>query len=166
MIAHFGVWLELEGARLETIDEETVAAFGRHRPHCRCPRASRDRGRHVLSCVRAFLRQLRERRIVEAKVPAEPRPSIREFLDWMSAQRRVVDTTLASYRGYVTRLVDFLGDDPRTYTARDLRNFVAKRYRHYGPTSIRMALAAVRMFVRYLAVEGDCRAGLEQAPSA
>lgn len=166
VIAHFGVWLELEGAALETIDDETVAAFDRHRPRCRCPHTSRDRSRHVLSCVRVFLRHLRERRIVEAKVPPEPSPLIREFLGWMSVQRGVVDTTLASYRGYVTHLVDFLGDDPRTYTARDLRNFVAKRYRHYGSTSIRMVLAAVRMFLRYLAVEGHCRPGLEQALTA
>ena len=43
-IAHFGVWLELEGVEFETIDEGTVAAFDRHRLSCRCPRTSRDRG--------------------------------------------------------------------------------------------------------------------------
>jgi site-specific recombinase XerD len=63
----------------------------------------------------------------------------------------------------VTQLVDSLGDDPQTYTAHDLRDFVAKRYQHYGRNSIRMVLAAVRMFLRYLAVEGRCRPGLEQA---
>jgi site-specific recombinase XerD len=88
---------------------------------------------------------------------------VREFIDWMRAERGVVDTTLTSYRDYVTHLVDCLGDDPRTYTARDLRAFVAERYRHYGRNSIRMVLAAVRMFLRYLAVEGRCRTGLEQA---
>jgi integrase len=35
-----------------------------------------------------------------------------------------------------------------------------------GRASIRMVLAAVRMFLRYLAVEGHCRAGLEQALAA
>lgn len=166
VIAHFGVWLELESVALETIGEETVAAFGRHQPRCRCPGTSRDRGRHVLSCVRVFLRHLRDRRIVEANAPAEPNLLVREFLNWMSAERGVVDTTLTSYQRYVTHLVDFLGDDPRTYTARDLRKFVTKRYRHYGCKSIRMVLAAVRMFLRYLAVEGHCRAGLEQALTA
>jgi integrase/recombinase XerD len=163
VIAHFGVWLEVESIALETIDDETVAAFDRHRPRCRCPHASRDRGRQVLSCVRVFLRHLRDRRIVETKAPPEPSPLVREFIDWMRTERGVVDTTLTSYRGYVTHLVDCLGDDPRTYTARDLRNFLAERYRHYGRNSIRMVLAAVRMFLRYLAVEGCCRAGLEQA---
>ena len=54
-VAHFGVWLELEGIALESIDEETVARFDRHRSSCRCPGTSRDRGRHVVSCIRVFL---------------------------------------------------------------------------------------------------------------
>ena len=166
VIAHFGIWLELEGTALQSIDDETVAAFDRHRPCCKCPHTSRVRGRHVLSCVRVFRRHLRERRIVAAEVPPELSPLVGEFLGWMKAQRGVVDTTLTSYRSYVTHLVEFLGDDPRTYMARDLRHFVAERYRHYGRNSIRMVLAAVRMFLRYLAVEGHCRAGLEQALTA
>ncbi len=162
-VAHFGVWLELEGVALESIDEQTVAAFDRHRSSCRCPGTSRDGGRHVVSCIRGFLSHLRERRLVATHAPPEPSGLVREFLAWMSTERGVVDTTLTSYRRYVTQLVDSLGDDPQAYTARDLRDFVAKRYRHYGRNSIRMVLAAVRMFLRYLAMEGRCRPGLEQA---
>ncbi len=81
----------------------------------------------------------------------------------MRAERGVSDTTLRSYREYVAALLDYLGDDPRKYTAGGLREFVEKRYRHYRPASIRMVLAAVRMFLRYLAAEGRCRPGLDQA---
>ena len=162
-VAHFGIWLELEGVTLEAIDEQNVAAFDRHRSSCRCPGSSRDSGRHVICCVRVFLGFLRARQIIKTNAPPEPDCLVRKFLDWMSVQRGVVDTTLTSYRRYVTELVDNLGDDPQTYTARDLRDFVAKRYRHYGHHSIRMVLAAVRMFLRYLAIEGRCRPGLEQA---
>jgi site-specific recombinase XerD len=162
-VAHFGIWLELEGITLEAIDEQSVVAFDRHRSSCRCPGTSQARGRHVICCIRVFLAYLRARRIIKTNAPAEPDRLVREFLDWMSAQRGVVGTTLTSYRHYVTALVDSLGDDPHTYTSRDLRDFLAKRYRHYGRHSIRMVLAAVRMFLRYLAMEGRCRPGLEQA---
>lgn len=162
-VAHFGVWLEIEGVALESIDEQTVATFDRHRSSCRCPGTSCDCGRHVLSCIRAFLKHLRERRIVETNAPPEPSGLVCEFLGWMSTHRGVVDTTLTSYRRCVTHLVDCLSDDPQTYTAGNLRDFVAKRYHHYTCNSIRMVLAAVRMFLRYLAVEGRCRPGLEQA---
>jgi site-specific recombinase XerD len=81
----------------------------------------------------------------------------------MSTERGAVNTTRNAYRCYVTALVGDLGDDPQMYTSHDLRYFVAQRYRHYGRHSIRMVLAAVRMFLRYMALEGRCRPGLEQA---
>jgi hypothetical protein len=93
---HFGVWLELEGVALESIDEQTVATFDRHRSSCRCPGTSCDCGRHVLSCIRAFVNHLRERRIVETNAPPEPSGLVCEFLGWMSTHRGVVDTTLIS----------------------------------------------------------------------
>jgi len=162
-IAHFGVWLELEGIALKSVNEPSVAAFDRHRSSCRCPGTSRARGRHVICCVRVFLTFLQARGMVNINAPPEPSHLVREFLGWMSAQHGVVETTLTSYRCYVTALVDTLGNDPNTYTSQDLRDFVAKRYRHYGRHSIRMVLAAIRMFLRYLAAEGRCRPGLDQA---
>ena len=36
-IAHFGVWIEREGRPLETINDQTLVAFERHRSTCRCP---------------------------------------------------------------------------------------------------------------------------------
>lgn len=162
-IAHFGVWLEREGLDIEKIDDRTAAAFARHRARCRCPRASQNHARQVVSCVRVFVRHLRERGCVAAADAPQLIPIVAEFLQWMRAHRGVVEKTLAGYRLYVTNLVEFLGDDPRTYTAGGLRDFLATRYRHYGRRSIRMVLAAVRMFLRYLAVDGRCRIGLEQA---
>ena len=163
-IAHFGFWLELEGVELESVDAKAIAAFEQHQPTCKCPGTSRNRGRHVYSCIRAFVRHLRERGIVR-NVEAPPKPCllVSEFLGWMSAHRGVVKTTITSYQLYVTQLVELLGHDPQTYTARGLRDFVSKRYQHYGRNSIRMVLAAIRMFLRYLALAGRCRAGLEQA---
>jgi integrase/recombinase XerD len=163
-VVHFGVWLELEEHELREIDEETLQSFERHRSCCTCPGTSRNRARQVLSCVRRFLQHLRQRGVVKS-VEARPKPVrlVEEFLQWMKAHRGVVETTLTSYGDYVGDLVRVLGDDPYAYTARGLRDFVETRYRHYRSTSLRMVLAAVRMFLRYLAVEGKCRPGLEHA---
>ena len=162
-IVHFGVWLDRKGLHIEKIDDRTVAAFARHRARCRCPRVSQNQARQVVSSVRVFLRHLRERGCVAAVEVLQPVPIVAEFLQWMKAHRGVVDKTLKCYRLYVANLVEFLGADPSTYTASALRNFLATRYRHYGRRSIRHVLAAVRMFLRYLAVDGRCRSGLEQA---
>jgi len=162
-IAHFGVWIELEGRRLETINEQTLAAFERHRSTCTCPGTSRNRARHVLSCVRRFLQYLRERGIVRVEARPHPARWVQGFLRWMHVERGVVESTLTSYGSYAGDLVRVLGDDPRTYTARGLRDFVEQRCRHYRRNSSRMVVAAVRMFVRYLAVEGQCRPALAHA---
>jgi site-specific recombinase XerD len=162
-VAHFGVWLEREGFRLEMSDDETVAAFSCHREQCACQGVSTNRGRHVDSCVRVFVRYLRGRGAVQAKQSRQLDVLVREFLEWMIAHRGVVDKTLASYERYVAGVVEFLGNEPQAYTARGLRDFVRERYRHYGRNSVRMVLAAVRMFLRYLATDGRCRPGLEQA---
>jgi len=162
-IAHFGVWIELEGHPLETIDEQTVGAFERHRSACACPGTSRHRGRQVLSGVRGFLQHLRERGVVQVEARPLPVRWVQGFLRWMHVERGVVESTLSSYGSYAGDLVRVLGDDPRTYTARGLRDFLEQRCRHYRRNSSRMVLAAVRMFLRYLAVEGQCRPGLEHA---
>jgi integrase/recombinase XerD len=163
-VVHFGVWLEIEDRELKEINEETVESFERHRSCCMCPGTSRNRARQVLSCVRLFLQHLRQRGVVRSlEVRPQPVQRVEDFLQWMKAHRGLTETTLISYGGYVEDLVRVLGNDPQTYTARDLRNFVETRYRHYRSTSLRMVLAAVRMFLRYLAVEGQCRSGLEHA---
>ncbi|MBN4059064.1 tyrosine-type recombinase/integrase [Endomicrobium sp. AH-315-J14] len=165
-VAHFLVWLSLAGgAELERADEDAVTAFEQHRSACECPGTSRNRDRHVISCVRVFVHRMRERGVIRtvAGRPAAPAALVGGFCRWLRDDRGVVDTTVRSYRQYVGDLVDHLGDDPGTYTARGLRNFVTQRYGHYGRNSIRMVLAAVRMFLRHLATEGQCRPGLEHA---
>ncbi|MFN0096075.1 MAG: tyrosine-type recombinase/integrase [Dehalococcoidia bacterium] len=161
-IAHFGVWCEREDRRLETINEQALEAFEGHRSTCQCP-ASRNRSRQVRSCVRGLLRHLRERGVIPVEARRQPVRRVQEFLRWMRVERGVVESTLTSYGSYVGDLVRALGDDPRTYTARGLRGFVEQRCRHYRTNSSRMVVAAVRMFLRYLAVEGQCRPGLEHA---
>lgn len=162
-IAHFLVWLSLVGAELATADEGTVVAFGEHRAACRCLGTSRNRGRQVVSCVRVFVQRMRERGVVRAAVcpPTRLPALVGEFCRWLKVDRGVVETTVSSYRQYVGALVDYLGDDPGGYTVPGLRDFVTERYGHYGRNSIRMVLAAVRMFLRHLATEGQCRPGLE-----
>jgi integrase/recombinase XerD len=163
-VAHFGIWLEQKGIKFGAVDEGTITAFERHRSRCRCPAASHNRRRNAISCIRVFLRYLREQgKIPPVEPAAESSALVRDFLQWLTAHRGSVETTQISYRLYVTNLIEFLGDDPQTFTAAGLRDFLAKRYRHYKPNSIRMVLAAVRMFLRYLAAEDRCRAGLDQA---
>ena len=118
--------------KLRAIDDETLCAFERHRASVHVPGHVTESRPEVLSCVRGFLQHLRERGVV-AIVEARPQPVplVEGFLQWMEVHRGVVESTLTSYGIYVGELVRFLGGDPRTYTARGLRDFVEKRCRHY-----------------------------------
>lgn len=163
-VIHFGVWLEFKQHELREIDEETLQSFEQHRSCCTCPGTSQNRSSDVLGCVRRFAEYLQQRGVVrKAEAPPEPVELVAEFLQWMKIHRGVVETTLISYQQYVGDLVRVLGNDPLTYTAHGLRDFTETRYRHYRSTSLRMVFAAVRMFLRYLAVEGKCRPGLEHS---
>jgi len=141
----------------------TLEAFELHRSTCRCQGTSRNRAPEVLPGVRGFLRHLRERGVVQVEARPQPVRWVQGFLRWRRVDRGVVESTLITYGAYAHDLVRFLGDDPRTFTARGLRDFVEQRCRHYRRTSVRMVVAAVRMFLRYLSIEGECRPGLEHA---
>jgi site-specific recombinase XerD len=162
-ITHFGVWLEREGRALETSNGETVKAFEQHLATCRCPDTSRNRDRQVGCCVRRFLQHLRSRGASPSEVLPQLPSVVQRFLRWIQAERGVSESTLTSYGGYAADLVRMVGDNPQAYTASSLRHFVEQRCRRYRRSSSRMVVAAVRMFLRYLAIEDQCRPGLEHA---
>jgi site-specific recombinase XerD len=81
----------------------------------------------------------------------------------MRAHRGIVETNLRRYGQLAADLVAALGDRPESYSAEGLRTFVQERCRNYRPRTAQVVFSAVRMFVRYLAIEGLCRLGLESA---
>lgn len=164
-IAHLGVWLELQGRQPEDVDEKTIEAFEHHRPKCRCLNTSRNRSRMVVSWLHRFLRHLRG--VGGVRRRTKPRsvfpPLVKRFLRWMKVHRGVVKGSLTRCGDVAHDLVQALGEHPEAYTAHDLRTFLEGRCRGYRVKTAQGAFSAVRMFLRYLAVEGKCRPGLERA---
>jgi site-specific recombinase XerD len=60
-------------------------------------------------------------------------------------------------------LLDALGDDARAYSAEALRAFVLERARPHGIHRAKCIVVAVRSFVRFLGVTGQCPPGMEHA---
>jgi site-specific recombinase XerD len=81
----------------------------------------------------------------------------------MSQHRGITEGTLGNYERHLRPLLKTLGDDPSRYTPSRLRDFVAKRSKGYSCEGAKKIFTAVRMFLRYLVVEGRCPAGLEHA---
>jgi site-specific recombinase XerD len=86
-----------------------------------------------------------------------------EFTEWMRAQRGTMDSTLNSYRLPIAALLQNLGTDPRAFTAERLRHFLLQQVKQSSQVQSKNLATALRMFLRFLIVRGDCATGLDYA---
>jgi site-specific recombinase XerD len=122
--------------------------------------------RKSLTAASIFIRFLQDQgKLSRSTAPgaSDVWPILAAFRSWMSTHRGLTDTTLDLYEGIVAGLLDALGDDARNYSAETLRNFVAARARPHGISRANSIVVAVRSFVRYLGVTGQCSPGMEHA---
>ena len=85
------------------------------------------------------------------------------FGDWLKIHRGASETTISRYSAAAIELLSELGGDPGQYNAEHLRSFLLQRARRRGVGGTKAISSAVRMFLRYLASHGKCRAGLDAA---
>ena len=76
------------------------------------------------------------------------------FCDWMRRQRGASDATLSIYRFELSAFIKKVGEEPRMYDARNLRQFVLDKSQHSGWASARKSICAIRMFLRFLISQG------------
>ena len=82
------------------------------------------------------------------------------FCDWMRRQRGASDATLSIYKFELRAFIKKLGEDPRMYDARNLRQFVLDKSQQSGWASARKSICAIRMFLRFLISQGRCPTSL------
>ncbi len=79
----------------------------------------------------------------------------------MAAQApRGVRSTIKLYARDAAHLMVALGDDPERWEPAAIRSFFLDRARHCGKGTVEKLTTSLRVFLRYLAVKGRCRAGL------
>jgi site-specific recombinase XerD len=113
-----------------------------------------------------FIRYARFADIVTSRsveeVNVDP-PLLVSFCDWMRRQRGTCDATLYGYSIPVRDLLKELGEDPGTFDAQKLRQFILNTNQRCGWASAKKCTTAARMFLRFLIADGRCAAGLEGA---
>ncbi len=159
--AHIGHVVAQQGVMPSEID---LAAFSEHLRTCRCPRAMGGRGNHhTIFGARLFRRHLVEIGVcqpVAAPLPrAEPR-LVTHFKEWLRKHRGASDATIRLYARDAERLVAALGDDPGKWEPATIRSFFLDCAGRCGEGTVEKLTTSLRAFLRYLAVEGRCRAGL------
>ena len=159
--AHLGHVMAERGAGSDDID---LAAFSEHLRTCRCSRASGGRrNHHTVFGARLFRQHLVEigvcRSAAATLQPAEP-CLVAHFKVWLRKHRGAADPTIKLYARDAAHLIAALGDDPERWEPAAIRSFFLDRASHCGNGTVEKLTTSLRAFLRYLAVEGRCRAGL------
>jgi integrase/recombinase XerD len=164
---HFLHWMAYRKLSITSVEEQCAQQFLDHLRRCCCrghhPPLKPYRQKYSVDLWFAYLRR---EGIVTTPRPAEPTtetPALGAFCEWMRQQRGVSDTTLSIYRFELRAFLTELGENPRLYSARNLRQFVLAKTRNCGSASTRKSICAIRMFLRFLISQGKCPASLYAA---
>ena len=171
---HFIVWLYLHDIALAEVDDDVFSRFLAHDCTCAHPhffiRTGRFAGRNnSRSKIGLFIEHL----IGTGVAPPRPTPACEEpgrhvarFLVWLRRYRGIGEATIQGYHKAMRVLLPLLGDDPGQYGATLIRNAVQHRLETASRDLVRRETSALRLYLRFLALEGLCRPGLVAAVPA
>jgi site-specific recombinase XerD len=92
--------------------------------------------------------------------PAEPQ-LIAHFKTWLRKHRGASDATIKLYTRDGARMLTALGADPTGWGPAVVRSYFMDRASMCGSGTVEKLTTSLRAFLRYLAVQGCCQAGLD-----
>lgn len=167
-VVHVATWAKTNGVDIHTFDRDALTQLRDHLAGSQSLRYRSGGNRHIYQSASLFVKFLESIGVGCSRpsniAPATPADILwHEFSDWMRSQRGTMDTTLAGYRLPVSKLLQCLGTDPRTFTAKGLREFLLDLVHRSSQEKAKNFATALRMFLRFLIARGDCRTGLDYA---
>lgn len=169
--AHLGYFLQEQGKALADIDSTTPETFFRHLPTCHCPLSNAGRRNHHpyfgAKRYRGYLLQIgicHSRLISEVQNP-EP-PVVISFRQWLKKHRGAAEPTVKQYCCAAADTMIALGDDPSRWDAKGVRAYFLQRAGRCGAGTVEKLITSLRIFLRYLSVQGQCQADLDKAVPA
>ena len=163
---HLTCWADRAGTPVSSLSEQSLDRFDRHLRRCRCLHFGHADRLNVLHGARMFLTHLREKGVISAPVvecSVHDPGLLMAFRQWMRQQRGTCESTLYNYGIHIRALLRCLGEDPAKYEARSLRQLVMEASRERGWAAAKKCTTSLRMFLRFLIVEGRCAPELDAA---
>ena len=156
--AHLAHWVDAQGLELDDVDEEVLQRFRDHFPACACERSQPGIHEHTARGARHFLRHLRPEGLGDSQPETNDPGSelVEAFADWLRHQRGLAPVTISSYRSHAAAIVNTLGPDPARYDVASVRRFILAHLSNYSPCYAKATGSAFRVFLRFLAVRGQC----------
>jgi site-specific recombinase XerD len=165
---HLGRFMLAHGGTLAETGPQTLEIFFRHLPTCTCPEAKGGKtNHHVYFGAKRFREYL-----IEIGVCQDNKPSIAQirepaivggFRRWLQKHRGAKAPTIRLYCRDATAMLKVLGDDSGQWDPKQIRTFLLNSARSCGAGTAEKRVTSARAFLRYLGVQGLCRAGLDQA---
>ncbi len=161
---HLTDWALRSRLPIRRLNSAGLARFRRHLRVCRCINDYRgrraDRSLATMQGARRLLDFLRASDRAPPERATQPPRVVAEFCEWMRVHRGTSESTLIGYRRYLLPFVQAVGQHPRRYTARGVREFVLMRAKK-GSSSVQTMVKALRMFLRFLISQRRCKADLD-----
>jgi hypothetical protein len=133
---HFLHWIARRNLSITSVEERYAQQFPDHLKRCRCrghhPPLKPHRQKYSVDLWFDYLRRVG---IVPSPTFVEPPvevPMLLSFCDWMRRHRGASDATLSIYRFELRAFIKKLGEEPRMYDARNLRQFVLDKSQQSG----------------------------------
>lgn len=169
---HFAHWANHHGIAVSQWNDSLVEDFSRHLRQRACSFGHNEPLGQLVG-ISLFMNHLRRKCIVNGlprsqkrRSPGYPidRPALLvEFRRWMCERRGTQDITLDNYDIPIRILLEHIGGVPERLNVQDLRQCFFHYAADKSHALIKHAATALRMFVRFLIVEGRCPPGLDAA---
>ena len=166
---HVLFWLHRSRISIRDVDAETLERFFRH--DCVCPGTFQSLRQRVTASrydnpFRSFLLHLAETGALPAQSLTSETgtdPAIEPFKAWLRRHRGIGEGSIHQHAQRAALLVAELGPDPRSYDAKGVREALLRHYDENSPSLPGKFASAMRMYLRYLAVNGSCSPSLIDA---
>jgi len=163
---HLIYWIDIKGIPILNLNQRILECFKQHLDQCQCPRFGHSNRLELRNGARLFLKHLGSAGITTVPVidsATQDPVLLTEFCQWMHQHRGTSDLTLYNYSLSIRDLLKRLGEDPFSFDAQSLRQFVLKKSQQSGWATAKKCTTALRMFLRFLIAEGKCADGLDEA---
>ncbi len=162
--AHIGHFTLEQG---ETLANMSLLPFSRHLPRCHCPsHKGGRRNHHTIFGARRFQEYLVaigvDQRGNTPEIQNADPVIVIEYRRWLRKHRGTAEPTIRLYCRDAASLLKGLGDDPRRWDAKSVRDFFLDRAGKCGAGTAEKLTTGLRAFLRYLSFRGLCQAGLDR----
>lgn len=158
-------WITETSRRLEDVGASDLVDYGKHLEEIGRWRRRGRSGCNDYTAACQLVTYLENAGVVTShsaiSTPAER--LLAAFQEWSRTHRGIRDSTIRNYSTVVRDLIQTVGSEPGSYTARDLRAFVLERARRHGPATAEWVVTSTRVFLRYLVAVEACPVGFEHA---